>query len=36
MCNYPVENGKAPCCKHDCEGCVWYREDDDEERISDG
>lgn len=31
MCNYPVENGKVPCCTHDCEGCVWHRDDDDEE-----
>ena len=32
MCNYPVENGRVPCCTHDCEGCVWYRYDEDEER----
>lgn len=32
MCNYPVENGKVPCCTHGCEGCVWHRDDDEEER----
>lgn len=32
MCIYYKENGKIPCCTHQCEGCVWYEkpeEDDD-------
>lgn len=31
MCTYQRENGKAPCCTHDCDGCVWHEEDEDEE-----
>ena len=23
MCRYFKENGKVPCCTHDCNGCVW-------------
>ena len=23
-CSYYAENGKKPCCTHDCDGCVWY------------
>lgn len=24
MCTYEAENGKSPCCTHDCNGCVWH------------
>lgn len=27
MCKYYTENGKPPCCTHDCNGCVWHSED---------
>lgn len=23
-CSYYAENGKKPCCTHDCDECVWY------------
>lgn len=23
-CSYYAENGKKPCCTHDCDGCTWY------------
>ena len=23
-CSYYAENGKKPCCTHDCYGCTWY------------
>ena len=23
-CSYCIENGKKPCCTHDCDGCTWY------------
>lgn len=23
-CSYYAENGKKPCCTHDCYGCAWY------------
>lgn len=31
MCTYYDNNGKAPCCTHDCKGCMWYEEEDDDE-----
>lgn len=31
MCTYYDSNGKAPCCTHDCDGCMWYEEEDDDE-----
>ena len=31
MCTYQKENGKEPCCTHDCEGCMWNDKDEDEE-----
>lgn len=31
MCTYFNNNGKAPCCTHDCEGCIWHEEEDDDE-----
>lgn len=33
MCTYEAENGKSPCCTHDCNGCVWHvdEENDDED-----
>ena len=36
MCTYYKENGKVPCCTHQCEGCVWWEEpeDDDDEKCS--
>lgn len=27
MCTYQDANGKPPCCTHDCDGCVWHKED---------
>lgn len=24
MCNYYKENGKAPFCTGECEGCMWH------------
>jgi hypothetical protein len=30
MCIYEKANGKAPCCTHDCNGCVWWQECEDE------
>ena len=30
MCVYQKENGKVPCCTHDCEGCVWNEAYEDE------
>ena len=32
-CTYQKENGKPPCCTHDCEGCVWYEVYEDEEEV---
>ena len=34
MCTYYKEYGKVPCCTHQCEGCVWFEEpeDDDNEK----
>ena len=29
MCNYEKENGKPPCCTHECDGCVWHEEEED-------
>ncbi len=23
-CSYSTENGKEPCCTHECDGCMWY------------
>jgi len=23
-CSYYAENGKKPCCTHDCNWCTWY------------
>lgn len=23
-CSYCIENGKEPCCTHECDGCMWY------------
>lgn len=31
MCTYQRENGKAPCCTYDCNGCMWYEKDEDED-----
>ncbi len=28
ICTYQMENGKAPCCTHECNGCMWYEEAD--------
>ena len=28
MCTYEKTNGKAPCCTHQCDGCMWYEEDE--------
>lgn len=25
-CMYFENNGVIPCCTHDCEKCVWYRQ----------
>lgn len=30
MCTYQRENAKAPCCTHDCDGCMWCEKDEDE------
>lgn len=30
MCTYYDNNGKAPCCTHDCQRCIWNEEDKDE------
>lgn len=35
MCKYQQENGKSPCCTHDCDGCVW-NEPDEEWQIKKG
>ena len=24
-------DGSPPCCTHDCDGCIWYAEDESEE-----
>ena len=26
VCTYQKENGKLPCCTHDCDGCIWHEE----------
>ena len=31
MCTYEKENGKQPCCTHECEGCVWHESDENED-----
>lgn len=31
MCTYQKENGKTPCCTHDCDGCVWNQTSENEE-----
>ncbi len=31
MCTYQNENGKAPCCTHDCDVCVWNQTSENEE-----
>ena len=23
-CSFYTENGKKPCCTHDCDRCMWY------------
>ena len=31
MCIYMKYNeGKPPCCTHECNGCLWNDEDNDE------
>jgi hypothetical protein len=27
MCNYYKENGEAPFCTGECEGCMWHEHD---------
>lgn len=29
MCRYVKEYGDAPHCTHDCNGCMFFEEDDD-------
>lgn len=29
MCGYVKEYGTAPCCTHDCNGCVWYEDEEE-------
>ncbi len=29
VCAYLRENGRSPCCTHDCNGCMWYEEQED-------
>ena len=32
-CTFPKYNGGlVPCCTHECEGCFWADEDDEEEQ----
>ena len=26
MCGYIKEYNDAPCCTHECNGCIWYEE----------
>jgi hypothetical protein len=33
MCTYQKENGRPPCCTHDCEGCMWHEPDNEKKRI---
>lgn len=28
MCTYQKTNGEPPWCTHDCNGCVWWRDDE--------
>lgn len=30
MCRYVKEYGTAPYCTHECNGCVWHEEDEEE------
>ena len=32
MCIYQKENGIPPCCIHECDGCMWHEEEEEEEQ----
>lgn len=31
MCTYYQVNGEAPCCTHDCDGCIFHEADENDE-----